>query len=263
MNETTHTRRSWIFAGLGVLAAILLAYLAWTLGRQAGTASSAATATARPTALAMLPPTATPLSPATVTRPAPTTTRTATPTATATPTPTFTPTPTSTPEITAAPPLPQGFMITVRQPVQIVKTYDSSPSWWPTFPPFNLIRGHFTLVTTGIVSAGVDFRKLNPVNIHRLGNTIQIKLPAPQVYEPVTIDMSQSYIIDHPGINGQDLNQVIQAQGDTQSLIEDWALEHGILNDARTNAEQQVELMLRRLGFTQVEITWETPDTEH
>ncbi len=259
MNDSSSSRPSWPYIILAVVAAILIGTLAWAFGRQAGLAQRAVVPSATPAspteALLASAPTATDT-------PTPTATATGTPTrptATPSPTPTSTPTPTptSTPQITALPPLPQSFLITARQPVQVVKTYDASPTWWPNFPPFDLVRGRFTLVATGVVSAGVDFRQVKPENVHRLGDSIQIKLPAPVIYEPVSLDMSETYIIDQPGIKGQDLNKVIQAQGDTVGQMEDWSLKHGILADARTNAEQLTELWLRRLGFTKVQITWE------
>ncbi len=244
-------RRPYLIAAMAIVAlALLLGLLAYRLGR--GLGAQVAVATARPTfgpaAIATPPappsPTATPL-----------------PAATATPSPTATPTavpsPTPTAIITALPPIPQGFLVTVNQPVQIVKSYDSAPAWWPRFPPFNLVAGRFTIVAYSDVAAGIDFARVRPSDVVRVGDAVTITLPAPELYGRPTIDPGQSYIVEQPGLSPKDLNQVLAAQNDLQGAVEAWALSHDILMTARDTGQQLVELWFRRLGFRDVTVRWD------
>jgi hypothetical protein len=147
--------------------------------------------------------------------------------------------------------------VTVNQPVQVVKTYDSAPDWWPSFPPFNLVRGSFTIVAYSNVPAGIDFTQVGEGDVIRRGDAVTITLPGPQLYGRPAIDPAQSYIMEHPGISPRDLSKVLSAQSDLQGLVENWALQHGILSTARDTGQEMVELWFRRLGFTDITINWD------
>lgn len=240
----------WILVVAAGVTMLGLSYLAYRVGRNAAAQLAPAT---RPPAIGALPTVGLLSAPSVTPTPRPS----ATPPATATETPTHTPSPTPTAIITALPPMPEGFLVTVRQPVQVIKTYRSAPPWWPRFPPFSLVAGSFTLVAYSEVAAGIDFTQVGDSDIIRRGSAVTVTLPGPQLYGRAAIDPAQSYIVEHPGISTQHLGQVIAAQAELQTAAEDWAVGHGILTAARDNGRQMMELWLRRLGFTEIDLRWD------
>jgi hypothetical protein len=115
-------------------------------------------------------------------------------------------------------------------------------------------------VAHGKVIAGVDLSRLRVEDITIAGDdTVILALPEPEVFV-ATLDNEQSYVYDHErGI----LNRVFEEKSDLETLarraaerlIEEAAIEDGILETANTNAQNYLRTLLMALGFDQVFFT--------
>jgi hypothetical protein len=121
--------------------------------------------------------------------------------------------------------------------------------------PFGFLFGdRLLLVAHGVVIAGVDLAKLGPqdVWVDDLGR-VYIRLPQPEVFI-ATLDNDKSYIYD------RDIGLLTKGEIDLESLarraaeeeIETAALEDGILDQARINAENYIFGLMRALGFQDI-----------
>lgn len=219
------------------------------------TATQVVTApTLRPTATSILP-SSTP-TPINTTTPTPTVTNT--PTATPTDTPTSTPTPTPTipptPIVTPGPIRDLGRLITADQDYQVWLIYEDKPKWWP-FPFWN---NKIILFTVGWVEAGIDLNKLRDEDLKVFATNVQITLPPPEIFGDPNLDLEQTVALEGSSFNpiSMDWNEMISAQKDAETAILKKAGETKLLEKARQNAETKVELLLRRLGATDVTINW-------
>lgn len=239
---------------LGPLVLISVCVLAaFWVGRAMG-GSPEATAVAvdpgvRPTATLPLPtasPTSSP-SPTSTTRP----TRTPTPLPTATPTPV----PTATPIVRPGPIRDLGQLTTAEQEFTVWLTYESKPPWWPDWLPW---KNKIIMIAVGDVQAGIDLEKLRADDIVADGTSVAITLPPPEFFGDPNLDLDRIEILEGSTFNPftMDPNDIIKAQQDAETAIERKAEETELLETARRNAETQLELLLRRLGATEVTITW-------
>lgn len=238
--------RGPVLSVIGILiASILLAAVAFLVGR----------------GCAVLPletPSPTPPWPTRVSTSMPPPSREPTPTNTRAPTatPTFTPTPLPTPTVIPKPPLPKGYLITVSQDFQVAMPHESDkkPDWWP-LPWF---KTKFMLIAAGTVHAGVDLDKLRDQDVVVEGDKAVITLPPPEVFGEPTLNLDETRILKSTSFDPFDVdwNKALDAQRAAKGVMLDWALEHGLLDTARANAEQRIELLVLRLGFTSVEIKW-------
>lgn len=221
---------------LAVLCGVGAFWAGWQLNRPP------ATPTAGPPSLR---PTATPID---------TPTSTATPTAapTATPTPTLTPTPLPSPTVQPGAIRNMGRLITAEQDFTAWKTYDKKPDWWP----FPFWHNKITLLVTGHVQAGVDLAKLRDEDFSVSGSRVQVTLPPPEIFDEP--NLIESKALEDSSVNpfSMDWNQAFEAQKDLKMAILTKTKETNLLGTARQNAAMQVELLLRRMGATEVTIKW-------
>lgn len=110
------------------------------------------------------------------------------------------------------------------------------------------------LVAHGIVKAGIDLSKMKSGDVTARGTTVSIRLPAAAITD-VYLDDDKTQVLEHTtGLLrrfDKDLQQNARREG--LDAIRRAARYSGILDDARTRAEQQLQLMFRQLGFTDVE----------
>ncbi|MBN2148501.1 MAG: DUF4230 domain-containing protein [Anaerolineales bacterium] len=116
-------------------------------------------------------------------------------------------------------------------------------------------------VAHGIVIAGVDMMKIGPQDMWLENGVLYVRLPEPEVFI-ATLDNEKSYVYDRDtGIfTHGDVNLETTARQVAEDEIEKAALEDGILEQARTNAEVYIERLLRDLGYD--EIVFLEPETQ-
>jgi hypothetical protein len=121
--------------------------------------------------------------------------------------------------------------------------------------PFGFLFGDkLLLVAHGVVIAGVDLAKLGPqdVWVDNLGR-VYIRLPEPEVFI-ATLDNDKSYIYDRQIglLTKGEIELESLARRAAEDEIETAALEDGILDQARINAENYIFSLMRALGFQDI-----------
>ncbi|MDZ4159300.1 MAG: DUF4230 domain-containing protein [Anaerolineaceae bacterium] len=108
-------------------------------------------------------------------------------------------------------------------------------------------------VAHGSVIAGVDLSRMTIEDLSMEGGTLYVSLPEPEVFI-ATLDNQRSYVYDRDTglLKRADLNLETQARMAAEEEILNAALEDGILEKARLNAEQYLERLFNRLGYQRV-----------
>jgi len=110
------------------------------------------------------------------------------------------------------------------------------------------------LVAHGVVKAGVDLSKLQAGDLEVQGTKATVRLP-PCTITDVYLDEAKTEVLEHStGLLrrfDKDLQQNARREG--LEAIRRSARYSGILEDAQTRAELQLQLFFRQLGFDQVE----------
>ena len=130
--------------------------------------------------------------------------------------------------------------------------------------PFGFLFGdRLILVAHGIVVAGVDLAKLSPADLYVQNGALYVQLPEPEIFI-ATLDNNKSYIYGrNTGVlTHGDINLETTARQAAENEIEQAALEDGILNQARQNAENFLERLLRDLGYPEVIFVHPTPEPD-
>ena len=121
--------------------------------------------------------------------------------------------------------------------------------------PFGFLFGdRLLLVAHGIVIAGVDLGRVQPGDIEfDDAGRVYLTLPEPEVFV-ATLDNDKSYVYDRD--TGLLTRGNVQLEADArraaEAAIRDTAMEDGILNQARANAESYLYGLLRTLGYSDV-----------
>lgn len=121
--------------------------------------------------------------------------------------------------------------------------------------PFAFLVGDKLLfVAHGVVIAGVDLSRLGPEDLwlDERGR-VYLRLPESEVFI-ATLDNEKSYVYDRETglLTGGDVNLEAEARKAAEREIREAALEDGILEQARVNAENYLFRFLRSLGFPDV-----------
>lgn len=127
--------------------------------------------------------------------------------------------------------------------------------------PFGFLFGdRLMLVAHGLVVAGVDLAKLDPDDLSVQSGALYVTLPAPEIFI-TTLDNQKSYIYDRDTgvLRRRDINLETAARQAAEAEIEKAALEDGILEKARLNAENYLYRFLRELGYPEVIFIAPTP----
>ena len=124
-----------------------------------------------------------------------------------------------------------------------------------SYIPDFLVGDKLILVAHGEVIAGVDLQQLKPADVSVNGDSIHVKLPAPQVFT-TRIDNSQTKVYSR--ITGMlvnpDVNLESQVRQAAEQQMTQAALDDGILTKASTNARTAVTALLYGLGFHKVDV---------
>jgi hypothetical protein len=120
----------------------------------------------------------------------------------------------------------------------------------PLFGDRLLFVGH------GYVTAGVDLAKLKLEDLVFNDRQMNVHLPEAEIFI-ATLDNSKSYVYDRDTglLTHGDINLETTARQAAEEQIRQAALEDGILEQAQTNAENFIQSLLNKLGFTQVSFT--------
>ncbi len=122
-----------------------------------------------------------------------------------------------------------------------------------------LFGDRLLLVAHGNVIAGIDLGKLVEENLRLEGGTLYVQLPEPEIFV-TALDSGRTYVYDRDvGIltNGN-IDLESEARQVAEEAIADAAVEDGILDQARQNAEIYMERLLEDLGYSNV--IFERPD---
>ncbi len=116
-----------------------------------------------------------------------------------------------------------------------------------------LFGDRLLFVAHGIVIAGVDLAKISPKDLWTEGGVLYVRLPEPEIFV-ATLDNEKSYVYDRDTgvLTHGDVNLETTARQAAEEEIRKAALEDGILETARLNAENYLDRLLRDLGFPEV-----------
>jgi hypothetical protein len=115
-------------------------------------------------------------------------------------------------------------------------------------------------VAHGDVIAGIDLEKMGPDDLWTDGNVLYVVLPEPEIFL-TALDNEKSYVYDRETglLTSGDINLETSARQVAEDEIERAALEDGILEQARLNAETYLVRLLRGLGYPEVIFVDPTP----
>jgi hypothetical protein len=123
-----------------------------------------------------------------------------------------------------------------------------------------LFEDRLLLVAHGIVIAGIDLEKLAPEDMWLDGSVLNVRLPDTEVFI-ATLDNEKTYVYDRDtGILRkpiQDLETL--ARQAAEKTIRDAAIEDGILDTARLNAETYLSRLFFALGYSDVIFVQDAP----
>ncbi len=125
-----------------------------------------------------------------------------------------------------------------------------------------LFGDRLLLVAHGIVIAGVDMEQLGPEDMELRGNVLYVALPGPEVFV-ATLDNEKSFVYDRETgiLRRGDINLETTARRIAEDEIEQAAVEDGILNLARQNAENYLYRLLIEIGnYSEVIFVTPTPE---
>ena len=108
-------------------------------------------------------------------------------------------------------------------------------------------------VAHGVVIAGVDLAKMGPKDLWVEDGVLYVRLPEAELFI-ATLDNEKSYVYDRDTglLTHGDINLETTARRAAEQEIEKAALEDGILEQARQNAENYLYRLLRDLGYPEV-----------
>ncbi|MHB1000344.1 MAG: DUF4230 domain-containing protein [Armatimonadota bacterium] len=133
----------------------------------------------------------------------------------------------------------------------------------PVLPQFLFKDSLLMMVHTETI-AGIDLSNLSEKDIKFDGKTVTVKLPSPQIFY-VRIDEHSSKVFNRQRgwlVLNPDIDLERQARIKAQTDAREAAIKSEILITARTNAENNLKLLLRSLGFKQVEFKWGDSSSE-
>ena len=123
-----------------------------------------------------------------------------------------------------------------------------------------LLQDRLLLVAHGTVIAGIDMEKLKPEDMWLDGGVLTVRLPAPEVFI-ATLDNEKTYVYERDtGILREPIqNLETLARQSAEKEIRAAAIEDGILETARQNAETYLSRFFLILGYADVIFVQPTP----
>jgi hypothetical protein len=130
--------------------------------------------------------------------------------------------------------------------------------------PFGFLFGdRLILVAHGLVIAGIDMSLMQPQDLEVRQGVLYARLPAPEIFI-ATLDNQKSYVVNRDtGLLARgDINLESSARAAAETEIRNAAIDDGILNLARQNAESYLTRLFRQLGYADVIFRDATPVPE-
>lgn len=108
-------------------------------------------------------------------------------------------------------------------------------------------------VGRGEVVAGIDLARLGPNDVVVQGDEVTVRLPQAEILHSA-LDSRRSQVFEHKSgiFTGPDPQLETKVRIQAEDQIRDAALESGLLNTARQNAEAALRDHLRPLGFREI-----------
>lgn len=121
-----------------------------------------------------------------------------------------------------------------------------------------LFGDQLLFVAHGVVIAGVDLAKVGTEDIWFESGVLHMRMPPAEIFI-ATLDNEKSYVYDRETglFTRGDIQLESQVRRVAQESIEAAALEDGILEQARLNAENYLFRLLRDLGYPDVIFIWD------
>ncbi|MEZ0395006.1 MAG: DUF4230 domain-containing protein [Anaerolineales bacterium] len=116
-----------------------------------------------------------------------------------------------------------------------------------------LFGDRLLFVAHGYVTAGIDMAKLGEADMWLTGDVLNVRLPEAEIFD-ATLDNEQSYVYDREtGLltHGNPNLETLARQAAEQQILQA-ALDDGILEQARTNAELFLDRFFAALGYPNV-----------
>jgi hypothetical protein len=137
---------------------------------------------------------------------------------------------------------------TIQYTVEKVVTADTGQEFLKV-----LFGDRLLLVAHGFVIAGVDLAQIGPEDLWVEGGVLYVQLPEAEIFV-ATLDNEKSYIYDRQVgfLRRGDVDLETAARRVAEEEIEKGAIEDGILEQAKLNAENFLSRMLMQLGFPEV-----------
>jgi hypothetical protein len=126
-----------------------------------------------------------------------------------------------------------------------------------------LFGDRLLFVAHGVVIGGVDLSKLSSNDLELKGNTLYVHLPDPEIFV-ATLDNQKSYVYDRKtGLLAQGNTDLeTKARQAAEAEIFKAAVNDGILEKARQNAESYLSRPFNTLGYHDVIFINPTPTSE-
>jgi hypothetical protein len=143
-------------------------------------------------------------------------------------------------------------LVTVKYVMQKVEFVDSPPE--STLGQFIQGDNKVLLLAQGIVKAGIDLKKIAPVDVAISGKALTITLPKPQITDAY-LDDTQTKVLERTTGFLRSLDKDLE-QTTRQYAVDDIrraAQQSGILNDANERARTELRTFFQQAGFEPVE----------
>lgn len=127
--------------------------------------------------------------------------------------------------------------------------------------PLGILFGDkLIFVAHGQVIAGVDLSKLDTKDLEVKDGVLYVRLPEPEVFV-TNLDNEKSYVYDRETgyLTKGEITLETSARRAAEQAIEDAAIEDGVLDLARRNAESFLDRLFRDLGYLDVIYLRSTP----
>jgi hypothetical protein len=139
---------------------------------------------------------------------------------------------------------------TVRYTMDKIISGEHANAYLPKF----LAGDRLLLIVHGDVIAGVDLTKLQPFDVSVRGRKVAVHLPPPEILV-VRLDNAKTrvYSRDTGLFSSPDPNLESEVREEAEKQLQAAALQDGILKSAEQNAHDALTIILRGLGFDEVD----------
>ncbi|EKE26982.1 MAG: hypothetical protein ACD_4C00098G0003, partial [uncultured bacterium (gcode 4)] len=119
-----------------------------------------------------------------------------------------------------------------------------------------LTKKSFIVVYEGYLKSGID---LSAVNVQVISpEQLKIQMPHSQVFDNVINEESIVIYDETSGLfNKLEYKDFVDVLIEQKSKVESEAIEKGFLQESEKNAQLLIEVLLKDLGFNEIEFVWQ------